>query len=401
MTVPRFGLASPPDAPDPVTPSVPAPHGPDLPRVLHVLAPGPFGGLESVVAMLAEEWVARGGEVGLALVIDPGHPLADRWTALATAGVEVIPLPVPHRGYRREWHLYRETFRRWQPEIIHCHGYRPDILAGWAARTLRLPRVSTVHGFTGGDWKNRLYERLQIRALAGFDGVIAVSRPIHDRLSRAGVPGQRLAVIPNALKGLTPLSRADARSELGIAEGVPLLGWVGRISAEKGLDVLLAALPHLGDLPVAVSVVGDGPLRDSLQREAVRTGVAGRLHWHGIVDGARRLLPAFDCFVLSSRTEGTPIALLEAMAAGVPVVATTVGGVPDVVRPEEGWLVPSENPAALAAAIREALTDGRGASQRADRARARLSRDFAVGPWLERHAAFYRTIVARKLRDSE
>ena len=164
--------------------------------------------------------------------------------------------------------------------------------------------------------------------------------------------------------------------------------------------MLLAALPSLGDLPLLVSVVGDGPLRERVQEAARHLGVADRIHWHGIVEGAARLSPAFDCFVLSSRTEGTPIALLEAMASGVPVVATAVGGVPDVLRPEEGLLVPPENPAALAAAIRDALTDRQGAERRAERARSRVARDFAAAPWLERHAGFYRTILARKRGES-
>lgn len=365
-----------------------------------MLAPGPFGGMESVVAMLAEEWAARGGDVGVALVLDTDCPVPDRWSALETAGVEVLRLPVAHRAYRQEWRLYRDSFHGWHPDIIHCHGYRPDILAGWAARALGLARVSTVHGFTGGDWKNRLYERLQIRALARFDGVIAVSRPIHDRLAAAGVPQQRLTVIPNALRGVAPVPRLAARSALGVSADAPLLGWVGRISAEKGLDVLLAAIPSLKDLPLAISVVGDGPLRESLQEEARRLGVADRFRWHGIVEGAARYSSAFDCFVLSSRTEGTPIALLEAMAAGVPVVATAVGGVPDVLREGDGLLVPSGDPAALAAAIRVTLTDRNAAAQRAERARSRVSRDFAAAPWLERHAGFYRIILARKRGES-
>ena len=365
-----------------------------------MLAPGPFGGLESVAAMLAEEWAARGGDVGVVLTLDTDRPVPDRWSALETAGVAVIRLPIGHRAYRKEWRLYRDTFRGWHPDIVHCHGYRPDILAGWAARSLGLARVSTVHGFTGGDWKNRLYERLQIRALARFDGVIAVSRPIHDRLAAAGVPQPRLTVIPNALRGPAHLPRASARSRMGAPDDVLLLGWVGRISSEKGLDVMLAALPDLQDLPLKVSVVGDGPLRERLEAEAKRLGVADRIDWHGVVEGAARYVSAFDCFVLSSRTEGTPIALLEAMSASVPVVATAVGGVPDVLREDEGLLVPPEDPAALAAAIRVTLIDRTAAAERVRRARSRVSQDFAPAPWMERHANFYRTILARKRGES-
>jgi glycosyltransferase involved in cell wall biosynthesis len=383
-----------------MTASAPLSSGLELPRVLHVLAPGPFGGLESVVAMLAGEWAARGGAVGVVLAMDADSPVPDRWSALEPEGVAVLRLSIAHRAYHQEWRLYRDTFRRWRPEIVHCHGYRPDILAGWAARGCRLARVSTVHGFTGGDWKNRMYERLQIRALTRFDGVIAVSRPIHDRLAAAGVPPRRIAIIPNALRGIATMSRADARRTLGVPDDALLLGWVGRISAEKGLDVLLAALPDLQDLPVRLSVVGDGPLRGRLQEEARRLGVADRIDWRGIIEGAARYGSAFDCFVLSSRTEGTPIALLEAMAAGVPVVATAVGGVPDVLGEGEGVLVPSEQPAALAAAIRATLTDRDAAAGRARRARARVTRDFAPAPWMERHADFYRSILARTGEES-
>jgi glycosyltransferase involved in cell wall biosynthesis len=368
-----------------------------LPKVLHVLAPGRFGGLERVVGMLAQEWAARGANVGLALAVEIGHRVPDEWSSLETAGVQVIRLPVGHRAYGREWRLYRDTMRRWKPDIVHCHGYRPDVLAGWAARALGLPRVATVHGFTGGDWKNHLYERLQIRALARFDGVIAVSRPIRERLLAAGVPERRIRFVPNALSTIAYEPRSAARRKLGIPDDALVLGWVGRISAEKGLDVLLAALPGLKDLPVTVSVVGDGPLRGSLQQEAMRLGVNNRLRWHGPVEGAARLCAAYDCFVLSSRTEGTPITLLEAMAAGVPIVTAAVGGVPDVLGADEGVLVPAEDPGALAAAIRATLDDRPAALLKADRARSRLSRDFSAASWVEQHRSLYQDVLAGRL----
>jgi len=381
----------------PTMPSAVLPKESGLPEVLHILAPGRFGGLERVVAMLAREWAARSARVGVALALEPGHRVPDDWSALETAGVQVIRLPVGHRAYGREWGVYRDTMRHWRPDIVHCHGYRPDLLAGWAARTLGLPRVSTVHGFTGGDWKNRLYERFQVWALTGFDGVIAVSRPIRERLLAAGVSSGKIRVIPNALSTIAYEPRSVARRELGIPEDALVLGWVGRISVEKGLDVLLAALPDLKDLPVTVSVVGDGPLRESLQQEAKRLNVGDRLHWHGPVADAARLSAAFDCFVLSSRTEGSPIALLEAMAAGVPIVTAAVGGVPDVLGGDEGLLVPAEDPGALAAAIRATLDDRPAALLKADRARSRVSRDFSAASWVEQHRSLYQDVIARRL----
>ncbi len=110
--------------------------------------------------------------------------------------------------------------------------------------------------------------------------------------------------------------------------------------------------------------------------------------------GAGSLLPAFDLLMLSSRTEGTPMVLFEAMEAGVPIVATAVGGVPDVLTESEGWLVPAGSSAALAAAAGEALGNGEEAKRRAARAAERLRREFAVGPWVDAHVALYREILA-------
>jgi glycosyltransferase involved in cell wall biosynthesis len=117
------------------------------------------------------------------------------------------------------------------------------------------------------------------------------------------------------------------------------------------------------------------------------------VQWHGLVPDAADLYPAFDAWVLSSRTEGTPIALLEAMAARVPVVATAVGGVPDVVGPAEALLVPPEQPRALAAAVASILTDPAQAALRAEAAYQRVTEAYSPGAWLDAHVALYRTLV--------
>jgi glycosyltransferase involved in cell wall biosynthesis len=139
-------------------------------------------------------------------------------------------------------------------------------------------------------------------------------------------------------------------------------------------------------------VIGDGPDVEQLRERSASLGFGARVRWHGAVPGAGGLMAAFDAFVLSSRTEGTPMVLLEAMAAGVPVVATTVGGVPDVVSGGEALLVPPEAPASLAAALRTLLLDPAGARERAAAARARLQA-FDAGLWLDRYDAVYRQVA--------
>jgi glycosyltransferase involved in cell wall biosynthesis len=254
--------------------------------------------------------------------------------------------------------------------------------------------VTTLHGFTGGGWRNRLYERLQRRSVRRFDAVVAVSRPLAQFLVREGVPAERIHVVPNAWEASGTLMRRDvARRALGIPEDGFHIGWVGRLTREKGADVLIDALAPLSDLPIVGSFVGEGPERATLEARAVARGLGGRVKWHGMIVDAARLFAAFDLFVLSSRTEGTPITLFEAMAAGVPVVATAVGGVPDVVSSAEALLVPPGDPALLSSAIRVALLDRAGAQARAADARVRLDRAFALRPWVASYEAVYRSVL--------
>ena len=169
---------------------------------------------------------------------------------------------------------------------------------------------------------------------------------------------------------------------------------MGRLSREKGIDVFVDAMARLlAADAVAGCVVGDGPER---AREEARAGSS--ISWKGMLPAAGRYLAAFDVFVQSSRTEGTPMALLEAMAVEVPIVATQVGGVPDVISGNEALLVPSEDPIALATAIASVLADPEPAAVRAHLAKQRLVTTFSADAWLDRHEEIYRLAAERRRR---
>jgi len=364
--------------------------------VLHLIAPGDVGGAERVVHALASGQRRAGHRVTVGAVLSNGadhrsHPFL---APLERAGVETILLRVPPRAYRRERSACVELCRRLRPDVVHTHGIRVDVVDAAVARRAGMPTVTTVHGFTGGDFKMWVYERLWRRALRGFDAVVAVSRPLARDLERTGVPPGRLHAVPNAWPAddLPPFPRYEARQQLAVPDGRFHVGWVGRLTPEKGADVLLAALPLLADLPVVVSVVGDGRGRPQLQAAAARLGLGDRVRWLGNVAAAGRLFTAFDVFALSSRTEGTPIVLFEAMATSTPIVASAVGGVPDVLAPQEALLVGPDDPAALAQAIRAVHADPAAAAERARRAQQRLGSEFAPGPWLARYERIYRSV---------
>jgi len=360
--------------------------------ILHVAAPAPAGGLESVVVDLVGGLTALGHRVAFAALLgknEAEHPVPSR---AAAGGAEVNRIVVPPRAYRTEFRALRALIANLRPDVVHTHGYHADLIGGLAATRAGVPWVATVHGFVGGGLKNRFYEWLQVRAYRRADAVIAVSIPIRDRLVRSSVPAAQVRLLANARAVRPLLSREEARRRLGLGGRDAVIGWVGRFTHEKGADVFLEALALLPDRSWRAAVIGDGNDRSVLEALARTLGVADRVNWHGMVADAADLYPAFDVWVLSSRTEGTPIALLEAMAARVPIVATAVGGVPDVVTSAEALLVPGERPEELAQALSAALSDSEGAAARAEAAYRRSATAFSPGEWLDAHVALYRRI---------
>jgi glycosyltransferase involved in cell wall biosynthesis len=349
---------------------------------VHLLAPARHGGLESVVTMLAS---GQGSErAHIVAVLEPGdaanHPFVLR---LEQLGIPATPLVVSARKYGAEYRALRSIIHELNPRLLHTHGYHADVIGGLAGRAYRIPSVSTVHGFVGGSRRNRFYELIQLLALRRADGVIAVSLPLVDRLVRAGVNSSKVHFVANGfIAKSSMLSRQSAREKLHLADGCRIAGWIGRLSPEKGPDVMVDAVVRCNP-NWHVSMIGDGKARAALEERAVRLGIADRVVWHGAHSEAGTLMPAFDAFVLSSRTEGTPIALFEAMHAGIPIIATRVGGVPDVVSSREAIVVEPDSPGEIANALDSLISDPVAANERVKNARRKVSEAFGLTPWIE------------------
>lgn len=366
--------------------------------VLHLIAPASFGGLERVVYALATAQLARNYDVRVVSLLDAGRPEPHVIAELRAAGVAVVPLLHGPRSYRAQRRSILDLCELVQPDVIHSHGYLPDGLSAALGRRVDPIRVATVHGFTHGGWRNRLNEWIQVQSYRRFDAVVAVSRKLATELSLSDWLRQRVRTVPNAWAPVRSLrSRETARRAMGLAGPTFTIGWVGRISQEKGLDTLIDALPALGDIPLQLVVIGEGSERQRLQAEIADLGLAGRVTWLGETPDAASLMAGLDVLTISSRTEGTPITLFEAIHAGVPVVSTHVGGIPDVVSASEAVLIPPDNPMALASAIRSVYGNNASAVARAGRARERIERDFAVGPWVATYDEIYRTAGALRV----
>jgi len=298
------------------------------------------------------------------------------------AGLAVEALYLPQR-----YHLGASvrTFRRFlaqvQPDVVCTAGYKADIVAALAGD---VPSVAVTRGWTGQDLKVRLFEWLDRRLLPRHAAVVTVSRQQREEVIRLGVPADRAYAIPNGMEVATlppPYTRAHLCNEVAVPETLPLIGVVGRLSIEKGHRYVLDALPRLlqQGLKVVLLLVGEGKERAVLQHHVQTLGIGDWVRFEGERADARSIIGGLDLMVLPSLTEGIPNVILEAFAYKTPVVATAVGGVPElVIDGETGWLVPPRDPHALAQAIREALSNPAEARRRADNAYRHLLTHFTV-----------------------
>jgi glycosyltransferase involved in cell wall biosynthesis len=363
--------------------------------IVHVLSPGASGGLETVVHALARGHADAGHTVRVVTVSD--DDAASRFLErFAGTDVHTSSLKARGRHYALERASARSLFRQLRPDVVHTHGNRSDVVDAAAARSVGIATATTVHGYTGSTLLNRVYGYVQRLHMRSFDAVVAVSTPLATALS-SHVHPSRLHVIPNGfIPEAEPVDRLLARRRLGVNDDRFLIGWVGRLSPEKGPDVALAAISRLAlfarQEALELAVIGDGPERTNLQRLALQLGIEPLVRWHSTRDDAALLMKAFDVLVLSSRTEGTPMVILEAMSARTPIIATRVGGVPEMLSSEEALLVPRDDPEALASAILDVMLARADAFTRAFRAGNVLSTRYDGAAWLERYAVLYRQL---------
>jgi glycosyltransferase involved in cell wall biosynthesis len=266
--------------------------------------------------------------------------------------------------------------RSQRADVLHSHGYKPDILLGLLPKRFRTaPLVATVHGYTHGQGldRMRLYKWLDLRALRRFDRVVLVHSGMRAIPGIDKLDASRVRVIENGLPDPDPMGSSAALDPRLVAfcQGT-VVGAVGRLSPEKGFDRLIEAFSQLvaGGSKAKLVILGEGPERGTLERAVAERGLTGRVLMPGFVDGPRHL-SLFSVFALPSLTEGLPISLLEAMRAGVPVVATRVGAVPAVLGDECGLLVEQDDVTGLARALERVLTN---APLAADLVRASASR---------------------------
>jgi glycosyltransferase involved in cell wall biosynthesis len=254
----------------------------------------------------------------------------------------------------------RALAERTGANVVHAHGYKADLYCWLALRGRGVPLVSTCHTWYDTDRMVSLYGKVDRLVLRRFARVVAVSDEVKQRLLGAGVRADRIRIVRNGID-LRPFARAIPSPADAVQPDRDLvIGLVGRLAWEKGVDVFLAAAARIASefSKARFVVVGDGPDRSTLESQVDELGLRERVMLAGRRDDMAAVYASFDVMVSSSRQEGLPMAILEGMASGLPLVASAVGDVPTVVRDGvTGVLVPPDDVERLAWAMLELLRD--------------------------------------------
>lgn len=360
-------------------------------RVLQVVISLSPGGTERLVIEIAKRLQPH-VETSVCCLDDAGA-WADE---LTVRGVEVVAL-----GRRPGFHpslasRIVQLVDRFGADVMHCHQFSPFVYGSLAAiRRPGLRLIFTEHGrfLDSGSWKRWLTNRVLGRRP---DRIFAVSAELGRHLVREGLPPWAVQVAPNGIDAgpeVTEAARRQARQALSLSSRAVAFGTVARLAPVKDLATLVDAFVSVRvAVPEAqLVIVGDGPERERLETLARRLGIMDAVTFTGLRSDARTLMPGFDVYVNSSLSEGMSLTILEAMATSLPIVATRVGGNPEIVLDRwTGVLVPSRDPDALAEAMRSLATAADQRKTMGLAGRARVVREFSMSRMLDRYLDAYR-----------
>jgi len=365
-------------------------------RVCHLITTLGVGGAERGLYELCRRLDPERFDVQVMAL--QGGKVAD-W--LRAAGIPVTVL-----GVRGKWDVLKlprltGLLRRRRIDVLHTHLFHADLVGRPAARAAGVPHV--VHTVWTAEGRFRPWQFAHARLLAGAcDRIVCVSDSVREHHARrSGLAGRCYTVIPWGIDTETfrrdASSRRELRAQWGLAAGDVLAAYVGRLASYKGVDTLLAAMSHLGGRgsPVSVVIAGDGRGRRAVEN-FISHGEGGRsTRYLGHVDDVRGVLSAADLYVMPSRWEGWPLALGEAMSAGLPAVGTDVPGIRDlIVAGRTGLLVPPRDAVALAEAVERLAADKALRSRLGRAARKRMTERFSIDAAVAAHERLYDQIAA-------
>ena len=382
-------------------------------NIAYVFTPIEFGGAERVNLSFLKHVNRSKFNILPVLLVRPWEKDNQVVRELKEENYTVFEVPVAKRPrsegrdyFRilRSYRLLHAIVRTHGVHLIHTHGYFADIIGMPAAKRGDIPHLSTCHGFIENSANLKMYNQLDRLVLRFADRIIAVSPGVRTELVKKGLSPSRIVTIPNAVNGNASRERfvqqrREKRKLLKLGNRDFVAGYAGRLSEEKGLLYLLQACSCLQQsaLPLKVVLMGEGPQRKELEQFVRKQRLEECVIIAGFVKNIEDWLPALDVFVLPSLTEGTPMALLEAMAAGIPTVASAVGGVPSVIDSgRNGILVPPCSPEEIGKALQLLYSDEALGNKLAAAARQTVLAKYNMQDWLWKLEQEYVMVLNRK-----
>ncbi len=362
---------------------------------------GTGGGPEKTILLGAAGSQSRGFDVTVCYLRDVRDPQfgIDDWAR--GLGVDYVEIAERHSFDPRIWPKLLDLVRNRRIQIVHAHEYKTDLLAWLLAKREPVVPLATVHGWTGHSARERyFYYPADKRLLARFPRLIAVSGDIRQELVRHGARPDRVTVLLNSIDPHVfhrdRTVETSARASLGVDADDVVIGSVGRLEPQKRFDLLIDAFASLRrhHPRLKLLVAGEGSQRPALEAQIARLGLASTCRLLGLRTDVTLLHHAFDLYVQSSDYEGTPNAVLEAMALETPIVATDAGGTREILRHEiDGLLIPTGNVLALTRAVMRALADPAATARRAVNARARVEGELSFDTRVKAVESIHREMV--------
>jgi len=366
-------------------------------KVLQLRSSGQLLGVERVVLELCRYLPELGYEPVIGVPVENNSKEPQFVSAAEEAGYAVKKFPVNGPFDHRVLSRIRQYVKEQDICIVHSHGYREDLYALWCS-SLSIP-IATNHLWKRTDWRLKLYAMLDAFLLKRFAAVIAVSGPVKQDMQQSGIPEALIEVIPNGIDAakFQRCDKIELRKQFGFTGDDLVVGTVSSLTGEKGIEFAIkaVALANARTTKLQLLVIGDGPEQDNLSRLVRALELDSHVTFAGRRTDIDCVLATLDIFCLPSLIEGLPMALLEAMAAGKPIVATPVGDVPAAVDKSVGLLVPHSSPSGLADAI-IALAENPGLRRTLGRnARDRVEQQFSARAMAQRYASVYDYALTR------
>ena len=359
-------------------------------RVLQLISSAGYYGAENMLVTLAGELTVLGCQTTVGALQTGAEP-----ELLARARERGLPAQAFPCSGRIDPGLPRRLsafLQRERIDILHTHGYKANIYGRFSS--LASAQVATCHNWAVRTGSLGFYSVLDRLALRSVPAVAAVSPGVAARLAEFRVRAPRVRVIGNGIDvARFAQAQPSLRQELKLTG--PVIGTVTRLSPGKGLDILLQAFSSMSAMQTNATlvVVGAGPLDTALKDQAAALGIADRVHFTGARSDMPQVYASFDAFVLPSLDEGMPMSVLEAMSAGVPVVATSVGAIPELAGDGKGWLVAPGAIRPLAAALAEALQNRDDSAKRALKARQNVEAQYSARAMAQAYLTLYETLA--------